>query len=109
MQIFHNPNYNFVRWRYHALALSWLGIPAGLFAIWRNGVPLGVEFSGGSIVIVKFNQAPPENQRLRAALETEMPGTGQNSIINSYGGAGTNQVMIRVPSVGEEAGTNLSK
>jgi preprotein translocase subunit SecF len=109
MQIFHNPNYNFVRWRYHALVLSWIVILAGLFAIWKNGVPLGVEFSGGSIVIVKFNQAPPENQRLRAALEAAMPGTGQNSIINSYGGAGTNQVMIRVPSVGEEAGTNLSK
>jgi preprotein translocase subunit SecF len=109
MQIFHNPSYNFVRWRYHALVLSWVVILAGLFAIWRNGIPLGVEFSGGSIVIVKFNQAPPDNQRLRAALETAMPGTGQNSIINTYGAAGTNQVMIRVPSVGEEAGTNLSK
>ena len=30
MQIFKNPNYDFVRWRWHALALSWLVILAGV-------------------------------------------------------------------------------
>jgi preprotein translocase subunit SecF len=109
MQIFHNPNYNFVRWRYHALALSWVVIFAGLFAIWQRGIPLGVEFSGGSIVIVKFDQQAPDNQRLRAALDAAMPGAGQNSIINTYGDPALHQVMIRVPTVGEESGTNLSK
>jgi preprotein translocase subunit SecF len=38
-----------------------------------------------------------------------MPGTGQNSIINTYGDPSLRQVMIRVPSVGEESGTELSK
>jgi preprotein translocase subunit SecF len=109
MQIFHNPNYNFVRWRYHALALSWVVILAGLIAIWQRGIPLGVEFSGGSIVIVKFDQQAPDNQRIREALDAAMPGTGQNSIINSYGDPALHQVMIRVPTVGEESGTNLSK
>jgi preprotein translocase subunit SecF len=109
MQIFHNPNYNFVRWRYHALALSWIVIVAGLITIWQKGLPLGVEFSGGSIVIVKFEQQPPENQRIRAALDQAMPGSGQNSIINTYGEPSLRQMMIRVPSVGEESGTNLSK
>ncbi len=108
MQIFHNPNYNFVRWRYHALVLSWVVIAAGLFAIWQKGIPLGVEFSGGTIVIVKFDQTP-DNQRVRDALEAAMPGAGQNSIINTYGDAVSHQVMIRVPTVGEESGTNLSK
>jgi preprotein translocase subunit SecF len=108
MQIFHNPNYNFVRWRYHALVLSWIVIAAGLFAIWQKGIPLGVEFSGGTIVIVKFDQAP-DNQRVRDALEAAMPGAGQNSIINTYGDPASHQVMIRVPTVGEESGTNLSK
>ena len=110
MQIFHNPNYNFVRWRYHALALSWIVILAGLITIWRmGGIPKGVEFSGGSIVIVKFDQQAPDNQRIREALDAAMPGTGQNSIINTYGDPALHQVMIRVPMVGEESGTNLSK
>jgi preprotein translocase subunit SecF len=109
MQIFHNPNYNFVRWRYHAFVVSWLLIAVGLFTIWQKGIPLGVEFSGGSIVIVKFDQPPPDNQRIRDAIGAAVPGAGQNSIINTYGDPALHQVMIRVPMVGEESGTNLSK
>ena len=109
MKIFNTPSFDFVRWRYHALVFSWLIIAAGLFVIWQRGLPLGVEFSGGSIVIVKFDQAVPETQRIRDALDRAMPGTGQNSIINTYGDPSLRQVMIRVPSVGEESGTELSK
>jgi preprotein translocase subunit SecF len=109
MQIFKNPNINFVRWRYHALMFSWLIIAVGLFTIWQRGLPLGVEFSGGSIVIAKFDQQPPDNQKIRDALNRVMPGAGQNSIINTYGDPSLRQVMIRVPSVGEESGRNLSK
>jgi preprotein translocase subunit SecF len=80
MKIFTNPNYNFVKWRWHAIALSWVVILAGLLTIWQKGLPLGVEFSGGSIVIVKMDKAPNVAQ-VRAALERAMPGTGQNSIV----------------------------
>jgi preprotein translocase subunit SecF len=108
MQIFHNPNYNFVRWRWHAIALSWVVILAGLLTIWQKGLPLGVEFSGGSIVIVKFQQ-PPNVPQVRSALNTAMPGTGQNSIVARYGDSAQNQLMIRVPNVGAEAGGALSQ
>jgi preprotein translocase subunit SecF len=109
MKIFHNPNFNFVRWRYHALALSWIIIAAGLVTIWQRGLPLGVEFSGGSIVVAKFDQQVPENQAIRDALDRAMPGSGQNSIINTYGDPAQRQVMIRVPDVGAESGADLSK
>ena len=109
MKIFNTPTFDFVRWRYHALVFSSLLIAAGLFVIWQRGLPLGVEFSGGSIVIVKFDQQVPDTQRIRDALDRAMPGTGQNSIINTYGDPSLRQVMIRVPSVGEESGTDLSK
>jgi preprotein translocase subunit SecF len=109
MKIFNTPTIDFVRWRYHALVFSWLLIAAGLFVIWQRGLPLGVEFSGGSIVIVKFDQQVPETQRIRDALDRAMPGTGQNSIINTYGDPSLRQVMIRVPDVGEESGRELSK
>jgi preprotein translocase subunit SecF len=109
MKIFNTPTFDFVRWRYHALLASLLIIAAGLFVIWQRGLPLGVEFSGGSIVIVKFDQQVPDTQKIRDALDRAMPGTGQNSIINTYGDPSLRQVMIRVPSVGEESGTDLSK
>ncbi len=108
MQIFHNPNYNFVRWRWHALAFSWLIILAGLAMVWVKGLPLGVEFSGGTIVIVQFQQQP-DMTRVRGALDQVIPGGGQNAQIQSYGDPAQRQVMIRVPQVGEEAGGALSR
>jgi preprotein translocase subunit SecF len=108
MQIFHHTNFNFVRWRWHAIALSWVIVLAGLVTIWRVGMPLGVEFSGGTIVIVRFDQLP-DSQQVRSALDQAMPGVGQNAIINRYGDPASRQLMIRVPMVGEEAGGSLSK
>jgi preprotein translocase subunit SecF len=109
MQIFKTPHFDFLRWRWYAIGLSWLIIIAGLLAIKTEGVPLGVEFSGGSIVIVQFDQQPPDSSVVRAALERAMPGEGQNAVIQRYGEESARQYMIRVPSVGEEAGAGLSE
>lgn len=109
MQIFKTPHFDFLRWRWYAIGLSWLIIIAGLLAIKTEGVPLGVEFSGGTIVIVQFDQQPPDSSVVRAALERAMPGEGQNAVIQRYGEESARQYMIRVPSVGEEVGGGLSQ
>ena len=67
MQIFKNPNYDFVRWKWHAIALSWVIILAGGLFIWKKGMPKGVEFSGGTIVIIKFEQHARPRQDPRGA------------------------------------------
>src|SRR5262245_17609498 len=85
MQIFKTPNFDFLRWRWFAIGLSWLIIIAGVVVIKTKGLPLGVEFSGGTIVIVQFDQQPPDPSVLRNALERAMPGEGQNAIIQRYG------------------------
>ena len=104
MHIFNHPNYDFVRWKWHAIALSWVVILAGVFGIWKNGgMPKGVEFSGGTIVIVKFAQ-PTDIDRVRAVL----PGGGSNAIVQAYGDPSANQVSIRVHTAGTEAGQGLS-
>jgi len=108
MQIFHNPNYNFVKWRWHAIALSWVIVLAGLLMIWQKGLPLGIEFSGGTIVIVKFD-THTDVQQVRHALDATLPGGGENAIVQGYGDAAQNQVMIRVPTVGAESGSSLSQ
>jgi preprotein translocase subunit SecF len=108
MQIFHHTNYNIVRWRWHAIAFSWLLIVAGLVTVWRIGLPLGVEFSGGSIVIVKFDHTPDLPQ-VRASLDRSLPGVGQNAVVQRFGDPAGNQVMIRVPNVGAESGGSLSQ
>ncbi len=39
MHIFKNPNYDFLRWRWHAIALSWVVIIAGIVMIYVKGMP----------------------------------------------------------------------
>jgi preprotein translocase subunit SecF len=58
MQIFKTPNFDFVRWRWHAIVLSLVIIGIGMAKIATQGMPLGVEFEGGTIVILKFEQPP---------------------------------------------------
>src|SRR5262249_2404071 len=103
MHIFKNPNFDFVRWKWYAIALSWLIILAGAGYIWKNGMAKSVEFSGGTIVIVRLDHQPNLDQ-IRAAL----PGAGADAVVQSYGDPSSNQVMIRVHSVGAESGTSLS-
>jgi preprotein translocase subunit SecF len=107
MHIFKNPNYDFVRWKWHAIAFSWVLILAGVFVIWTKGMPKGVEFSGGTIVILKFDHAPNVEQ-VRSALDRGIPGGGANAVVQQYGGPGANQVMVRVPMAGRESGGSLS-
>ena len=74
MHIFKNPNFDFVRWKWHAIAISWVIILIGAFVIWTKGMPKGVEFSGGTIVIVQVRPAARPRQdprgRCRAAAPT---------------------------------------
>ena len=104
MHIFKNPNFDFVRWKWHAIALSWVIILTGAFVIYQKGMPKGVEFSGGTIVIVKFDQTP-DLDKIRAAL----PGGGANAVVQSYGAPESKQVLIRVHSAVAESGAALSQ
>jgi preprotein translocase subunit SecF len=103
MHILKNPHFDFVRWKWHAIALSWVVILAGVFVIARIGMPKGVEFSGGTIVIVKFAQTPDLDR-----IRTVLPGGGSNAIVQTYGETSINEVMIRVHTAGAEAGQALS-
>jgi preprotein translocase subunit SecF len=107
MHIFKNPQFDFLRWRWHAIILSWVVIIAGLVKVATTGLPLGVEFAGGTVVITQFDQ-PVTVQQVRSGLDKSLPGGGQNLSINSYGDPSSRQMMVRVPLVGAESGASLS-
>ena len=105
MAIFTNPNYDFIKWRWHALAASTLLVVAGIvFMFARGGMPLGIDFTGGTIVVAKFSQAV-EADRVRVALDS-VPG---EKVIQSYGDPADNAVLIRLPQLAQEDGTSLEK
>jgi len=105
MQIFRNTDYDFLRWRWHAVAISWVVILAGLGVIFTKGIPRGIEFAGGTVVISQFEQQP-SIQQVRTALDQSFG--GQNVVVQEYGDPSLRQIMVRVPEVGAEAGASLS-
>ena len=107
MHIFKNAHFDFLRWRWHAIAVSWIIIIAGVVVLMTKGIPLGIEFAGGTAVIVQFEQ-PVSVQQVRGALDKSFPGGGQNIVVQTYGDPAQRQVMVRVPHVGAESGTSLS-
>jgi len=107
MQILKSPNFNFVRWRWHAIAVSVIVIGIGIATILTRGLPLGVEFEGGTIVILQFEQEP-DVAAIRASLASGLAG-GDDAIVQRYGEPERREVMIRVSDVGAETGGELSR
>ena len=107
MQILNQTNFDFVRWRWHAIALSLLVILAGAATIWTRGLSLGVDFAGGSIVIVKFEQVTPV-ERVRAAINNMPNGVGNDAVVQDYGEPAQHMVMVRVAQTAAQSSGNLS-
>ena len=105
MAIFDNANFDFIKWRWHAIALSTLIVLAGIGYVATKGIPLGIDFSGGTIVVVKFEQTVSVDQ-VRAALAAGMSG---ENVIQSYGDASNNEILIRVPQLTVEEGVALEQ
>jgi preprotein translocase subunit SecF len=106
MHIFKDTHYNFLRWRWHALALSSALVLAGAFVIATKGIPLGVEFAGGTVVITQFAQDTSVEQ-VRGAMQQAFPGV--ETFVQDYGAPGGRQIMVRVPLVGGESDGSLSR
>ena len=106
MRIFTNPNYNFIKWRWHAIIVSLIVVLAGIaLAVSRGGLPLGIDFSGGTIVVVKF-QEPVSEDQVRGAV-APLPG---EEVVQQYGAAGDNEWLIRLAQQETaEQGANLEQ
>ena len=104
MQILGKTNFNFIKWRWHAIALSAAVIVIGFAQIVSQGGPkLGVDFSGGTAMVLRFDR-PVTEDAVRNALATL---TVDKTVLR-YGPPAENQVMIRLPQgIAVETGTVL--
>jgi preprotein translocase subunit SecF len=67
-RILHGTNFDFIKWWRHAAALTAAFILIGLSSfIFKGGVNYSIEFTGGTLVQVRFTQ-PPDPAELRAAI-----------------------------------------
>ena len=104
MALFENANYDFIKWRWHAIALSAIVIIAGFAYGFQRGIPLGIDFSGGTILVVKFEQ-PVTDDQVRGAIASV---TAEN-VIQTYGDPSQNQKLIRIPQLVVEEGGALDQ
>ncbi|WP_448382260.1 protein translocase subunit SecF [Desulfosoma sp.] len=97
-------NINFVGMRGKAVSFSVLLILLGALAIvWRGGLNMGVDFSGGTLIQVKFSEATTPDA-IRDALKDL--GIGR-SAIQQVGAASDNEFIVR-SEISEEKAKRVS-
>jgi protein-export membrane protein SecD/preprotein translocase SecF subunit len=102
-RLFRAPEIDFHRWHRHALALSAVVILAGAgLTAARGGLPLGIDFSGGTILAVQFDRAVSEE-----AIQHAMP--GEETVLRS-GDPADHEMLIRLPQPkGADEGATLAE
>jgi preprotein translocase subunit SecF len=91
VEFFKNTNIDFLGKKWYFLAFSLVFSVAGVLSIlFWHGVPLGVDFRGGTLVYVKFVGSPDINQ-IRTALDRAGL---HNARIQSYGPPSNNEVLV---------------
>src|SRR5512141_2744194 len=91
VELFRNPNIDFLGKKWFFLGLSLILSVGGLLSMlfWHH-IPLGVDFSGGTIVRVKFTTPPNAD-----AIRGDMDRAGlKNARIEPYGAASKNGVLV---------------
>lgn len=74
MELFKNTNFDFLGKKWPFIIASLVLTVAGLASLAMKGGPdYGIDFKGGALMYLRFNQEPPV-QKIRAALESKIQG-----------------------------------
>ncbi|HEH3648192.1 TPA: protein translocase subunit SecF [Campylobacter jejuni] len=82
--------YDFMRMRFAAISLSFILFFGSIYLLWDRGLQYGIDFSGGTLVQLKYENTAPITQ-IREILENQ--GTFQNLSVTEFGS--NEEVTIR--------------
>lgn len=104
MEFFRNTNIDFLGKKWYFLSFSLIFSVAGILSmLFWHGIPLGVDFRGGTLVYVKFVNTPN-----LPAIRSDLDKAGlHNAVIQSLE-AGSNEVVIKL-DLKETSEADLSK
>ena len=111
MELFHSVNVDWLGKKWYFLLFSLIFSVAGIISMgmhWAHTgspVPLGVDFSGGTQVQVQFQRTPDINSIRQAADAAGI----KDAKIQSFGTAGTNELLISLPEQTNEAALDLGR
>ena len=97
-----NSNINFLGQRKFAAFISCILIVAGVFSLVTKGLNLSIDFTGGSVIEVKYDQSAD----LEQIRQTLADNGHAKAVVQNFGSV--NDVMIRVP-VNAEAVTETAE
>jgi preprotein translocase subunit SecF len=94
VEFFRNPNVDFLGKKWYFIAFSLIFSVAGIFSmLFWHGIPLGIDFRGGTLVYVKYSHTPDDNA-VRAAMDR----AGLHNVrIQRLGTVGGNEILIDLP------------
>jgi preprotein translocase subunit SecF len=91
----------FLQYRRRAFISSGLLILAVLILFFAKGPKVGVDFAGGTMVHLKFNQNVTIGE-IRQALASSV---SANSVVQDFGGGGSGEFLIRLDTKPDQLGT----
>jgi preprotein translocase subunit SecF len=93
VEFFRNTNIDFLGKKWYFLSFSLIFSVAGILSmLFWHGIPLGVDFRGGTLVYVKFADTPNIS-----AVRSDLDKAGlHNATIQRYGNPADNEVVIKL-------------
>lgn len=99
--------YDFMRMRFAAISLSIVLFFSSIYLLWDRGLQFGIDFSGGTLIQLKYDTAAPIPQ-IREILEKQ--GSFQNLSVTEFGSK--EEITIRFlgsnDSLGSDIGEHIS-
>src|SRR5437763_6978528 len=94
MEFFRNPNIDFLSKKWYFIVFSLVFSVAGILSmVFWHGIPLGIDFRGGTLVYVKYSHTPDDN-----AVRAQMDRAGLHNVrIQRFGTIESNEILIDLP------------
>ena len=107
MELFKQISIDWLSKKWWFFGFSWLLIVLGVIGyITNHGLSYGIDFTGGTVVYLKFNQKP-DLDLIRKSLKPE---SASPPLIQGYGSPSDNTVQVRLQTaIGTEKGINSGR